>query len=67
MVPVVMIERTPAGDAFRYHRFGATRRGTPPVSTDVVDMPQAKVGDPLEAMAPEHVEWLRTDPKTFLQ
>ena len=65
MKPVVLIERTAAGDAFRYHRFGATRRGERPASTDVVDTPTVEVGKPLIALAPDDVEWLRTDPKKF--
>ena len=65
MHPLVLIERTPAGDAFRYHRFGAARRGDRPVSTDVVDTPAAKVGEVLPALSPEDVEWLRKDPDGF--
>jgi hypothetical protein len=59
--PVVLIERTSQGAAYRYSRFENRE------STHIVETPVAKVGEPLEHLSPSDVEWFRSDPKRFLQ
>lgn len=61
MNPVVLIQRTTPGDAYRYSRIEKRER------TDVVETPPVPVGKPLYVLSPDEVEQLRTDPKKFME
>lgn len=61
MYPVVIIERTAAGDAYRYSRFDDGRFDY------IVDTPVVPVGKPLEILTARDVEIFRTKPETVVE
>lgn len=62
MTPVVLIERTVAGDAFHYKRYPALRRGGQPVTSHEIVTAAADVGKQLPALSPADVELFRVYP-----
>lgn len=61
MKPVVLIQRTAAGDAFVYSRYAGRER------TNVAQLDSVDVGVTLPALSPDDVERLRTDPEKFFK
>lgn len=60
MKPVVKIERTVAGDAFRYSRYVDGK------SDYIVETPPVAVGKPPETLCDRDVELFRTNPKEII-
>ena len=65
MNPVVLVQRTPAGDAFRYERWAHPPGQRFPEMTDALQLAPVPVGDSLPVLDPSDVERFRNHPKEF--
>ncbi len=61
MKPVILIQRTPPGDAFLYSRYAGRE------CTNVVRLDSVPVGTVLPALSEDDVELLRDKPEMFFK